>query len=77
MEWVLIFSLKGLSWFHLLLLPPWCFISISILFLTLPRSKEVNSLANMSDLFKRAYPVRILEKAESPLEKEYIGLKEI
>ncbi len=51
-------------------------ISISILFLTLPRSSEVNSLANMSDLFKRAYPVRILEKAESPLEKEYTELKE-
>jgi len=51
-------------------------ISISILFLTLPRSKEVNSLANISDIFNRAHPARILEKAESPLEKEYIELKE-
>jgi len=51
-------------------------ISISILFMTLPRSKEVNSLANISDIFNRAHPARILEKAESPLEKEYIELKE-
>jgi len=51
-------------------------ISISILFLTLPRSKEVNSLANISDIFNRAHPALILEKAESPLEKEYIELKE-
>jgi len=51
-------------------------ISISILFLTLPRSKEVNSLANIFDIFNRAHPARILEKAESPLEKEYIELKE-
>jgi len=43
---------------------------------TLPRSKEVNSLANISDIFNRAHPARILEKAESPLEKEYIELKE-
>ncbi|GEM_PF-2189812 len=51
-------------------------ISISILFLTLPRSSEVNSLANISDIFNRAHPAHILEKAESPLEKEYIELIE-
>ena len=50
-------------------------ISISIIFLALPRSKHVPSLGQISTLVSAASPEDILSKVESPLEKEYTELK--
>lgn len=50
-------------------------ISISIIFLALPRSKQVPSLGQISTLVSAAFPEDILAKVESPLEKEYTELK--
>jgi len=50
-------------------------ISISIIFLALPRSKQVPSLGQISTLVSAASPEGILSKVESPLEKEYTELK--
>ena len=50
-------------------------ISISIIFLALPRSKQGPSLGQISTLVSAASPEDILSKLESPLEKEYAELK--
>jgi hypothetical protein len=50
-------------------------ISISIIFLTLPRAKQRPTLGQISTLFSAASPEDVLSKVESPLEKEYAELK--
>jgi hypothetical protein len=50
-------------------------ISVSIIFLTLPRSKQMPPLGPISTLFSAASPENMLLKVESPLEKEYAELK--
>ncbi len=50
-------------------------ISVSIIFLTLPRSKQMPPLGPISTLVSAASPENVLLKVESPLEKEYTELK--
>jgi hypothetical protein len=50
-------------------------ISVSIIFLTLPRAKQTPPLGPISALVSAASPENILLKVESPLEKEYAELK--
>jgi hypothetical protein len=50
-------------------------ISIGIIFMAFPRSKQVPSLGQISTLVSAAYPEDFLSKVESPLEKEYTELK--
>ncbi len=50
-------------------------ISVSIIFLSLPRSKQTPPLGPISTLISAASPENILLKVESPLEKEYTELK--
>ena len=50
-------------------------ISVSIVFLVLPRSKQVPPLGQISTLLSAASPEDMLSKVESPLEKEYTELK--
>lgn len=50
-------------------------ISVSIIFLSLPRSKQTPPLGPISALVSAASPENILLKVESPLEKEYTELK--
>lgn len=51
-------------------------VSISIIFLTVPRSEKELSLGNISELVSAASPQDILGKLESPLEREYLELKQ-
>jgi len=50
-------------------------ISISIILLILPRSKQTPSLGQISTLISAASPENVLLKVESPLEKEYAEIK--
>jgi hypothetical protein len=51
-------------------------VSISIIFLTVPRSENEISLGSVSELVSAASPENILGRLESPLEKEYLELKQ-
>ena len=50
-------------------------ISVSIIFLSLPRSKQTPPLGPISTLISAASPENVLLKVESPLENEYVELK--
>lgn len=50
-------------------------ISISIIFIVIPRSKKITSFVRPSELVSAASPELLLVKAESPLKKEYLELK--
>jgi hypothetical protein len=51
-------------------------VSMSIIFLTVPRSEKEISLGRISELVSAASPEDILGKLESPLEREYLELKQ-
>ncbi len=51
-------------------------VSISIIFLAVPRSENATSLGRISDLVSAASPEGVLMKVESPLEREYVELKQ-
>jgi hypothetical protein len=51
-------------------------VSISIIFLSVPRSEKEISLGRISELVSRASPEDVLGRFESPLEKEYRELKQ-
>jgi hypothetical protein len=50
-------------------------ISLSIIFILIPRSKGTTSFGQPSELVSVASPEVLLVKAESPLKKEYLELK--
>lgn len=50
-------------------------ISLSIVFLVIPHSKKELSFVRPSELVSATSPELMLVKAESPLAKEYLGLK--
>ncbi len=50
-------------------------ISLSIIFIVIPHSRDRSSFGRPSELVSAASPRALLVKAESPLEKEYLGLK--
>jgi hypothetical protein len=50
-------------------------ISLSIIFIVIPLSRDRSSFGRPSELVSAASPRALLVKAESPLEKEYLGLK--
>ena len=50
-------------------------VSVSIIFLVVPRSKDTGSFGRPSELASAASPEVLLAKAESPLETEYQELK--
>ncbi len=50
-------------------------VSISIIFLTGPRSEKATSMGRISELVSAAAPEEMLVKVESPLEREYVELK--
>lgn len=50
-------------------------ISLSIIFIVIPLSRDTSSFGRPSELVSAASPRVLLVKAESPLEKEYLELK--
>lgn len=50
-------------------------ISLSIIFIVIPRARDTSSFGRPSELVSAASPEVLLVKAESPLEKEYLELK--
>lgn len=50
-------------------------ISLSIIFIVIPLSRDTSSIGRPSELVSATSPRALLVKAESPLEKEYLGLK--
>lgn len=50
-------------------------VSLSLIFIVIPHSRETASFGRPSELLDAASPQVLLAKAESPLEKEYLELK--